>query len=89
MKMEYTDISREADMMKKGFRRAFEGMKKNDLEFSVRFSWVDLLMVASGICAIIAVVCWVKKIEKKIAVKREAKRLIKSAEEKQNKEKAL
>ena len=89
MKMDYSDIGREADMMKKGIRRAVREMKKNDLEFSVRFSWSDLLMVVAGICAVLIVFGWIKKIEKKICVHREAKRLIKAAEEKQNEEKTL
>ena len=89
MKMDYSDIGHEADMMKKGIRRAVREMKKNDLEFSVRFSWSDLLMVVAGICTVLIVFGWIKKIEKKICVHREAKRLIKAAEEKQNEEKAL
>ena len=89
MKMDYSDMLRDADMMKKGIRRTVKEMKKNDLEFSVRFSWADVLMVVAGICAVLIVFGWIKKIEKKICVRREAKRLIKAAEEKQTKEKAL
>lgn len=89
MKMDYSDMLRDADMMKKGIRRTVKEMKKNDLEFSVRFSWADVLMVVAGICAVLIVFGWIKKIEKKICVHREAKRLIKAAEEKQSEEKAL
>ena len=63
MKMDYSDMLRDADMMKKGIRRTVKEMKKNDLEFSVRFSWSDVLMVVAGICAVLIVFGWIKKIE--------------------------
>ena len=89
MKMNYTDIARDADVMKKGIVRTVKEMKKNDLEFSVRFSWTDLIMAVMGICTVLLIFGWIKKIEKRICVRREAKRLAKESHNAQSEEKAL
>lgn len=81
MKMDYSDMVRDADRIKKQVWHTMKDMRRNNLEISVRFSWIDLMLAVVGICVVIMSFGWIRKIEKNICVRREAKKLAKEAEQ--------
>lgn len=75
MKMDKIDLVPDTDRIKRQVRHVMRDIKRNDLEISVRFSWLDVMLVAAGICIMIMSLEWIRRIDKKMALRRQMKQM--------------
>lgn len=66
MKVDYTDILSDSDRLKRRIGHTMKDMKRNNLELSVRFSWVDVMLILLGMVGAGLSVGGIKKIKKKM-----------------------
>ena len=80
MKIDYEGTVPSTSRLTRQIKNSVNDMKKNNLEISVRFSWLDLLLAVLGITVIVMSLDWIRRLDKRICVKREAKKLAQESE---------
>jgi len=80
MKIDYEGIVPDTNKLKRQIKNSVNDMKKNNIEISVRFSWLDLMLAVLGIAVIVMSFDWIRRLDKRICVKREAKKIAKESE---------
>ena len=80
MKIDYEGTVPNTNRLTRQIKNSVNDMKKNNLEISVRFSWLDLLLAVLGIAVIVMSFDWIRRLDKRICVKREAKKIAKESE---------
>ena len=73
MKIDYEGTVPNTNRLTRQIKNSVNDMKKNNLEISVRFSWLDLMLAVLGIAVIVMSFDWIRRLDKRICVKREAK----------------
>lgn len=73
--MDYSDLVPDTGKLKRQVRHVVRDMKRNDLEISVRFSWLDVMLVIFGVCVMIMSLEWIRRIDKKISLRRQMKKM--------------
>lgn len=81
MKIYHSSMVPDIGRLSKEARRTAGELGRDNLEITMRFSWLDVILAAAGIVAVMTVVCKIKKAVKKASIRREAKKLAKEAEE--------
>ena len=66
MKMDHSDMVRDADRIKKQLRHTINDMRRNNLEISVRFSWLDLMLAVVGTALAVMSFLWMMNLLKKM-----------------------
>ena len=80
MKIDYEGIVPDTNKLKRQIKNSVNDMKKNNIEISVRFSWLDLMLAVLGIAVIVMSFDWIRRLDKRICVKREAKKIARESE---------
>lgn len=75
MKMDYSDLVPDTGKLKRQVRHVVRDIKRNDLEISMRFSWLDVMLVIFGVCVMIMSLEWIRRIDKKISLRRQMKKM--------------
>lgn len=75
MKMDYSDLVPDTGKLKRQVRHVVRDMKRNDLEISVRFSWLDVMLVIFSVCVMIMSLEWIRRMDKKISLRRQMKKI--------------
>ena len=80
MKIHHSSMVPDIGRLSKEARHTMNDLSRDNLEITMRFSWLDVIMLAAGILAVMTVVCKIKKAFKKMSIRREAKKLAKETE---------
>lgn len=80
MKIDYEGTVPNVNRLTRQIKNSVNDMKKNNLEISVRFSWLDLMLAVLGIAVIVMSFDWIRRLDKRICVKREAKKIAEESE---------
>lgn len=80
MKIDHEGIVPDTNKLKRQIINSVNDMKKNNIEISVRFSWLDLMLAVLGIAVIVMSFDWIRRLDKRICVKREAKKIAQESE---------
>ena len=80
MKIDYEGTVPNVNRLTRQIKNSVNDMKKNNLEISVRFSWLDLMLAVLGIAVIVMSFDWIRRLDKRICIKREAKKIAEESE---------
>ena len=80
MKIYHSSMVPDIGRLSKEARHTMNDLSRDNLEITMRFSWLDVILMATGIFAVMTVVCKIKKGVKNMSIRREAKKLAKEAE---------